>query len=98
MTEEARRDWLTVAWETLGHIPPSILEIGARKARLTCDHPSKIVPTIIAETADHMRLHRETQSEVRPLQIAGPKPQYCTAAEAAAILQEYGLKPTRSTS
>src|SRR5438874_8822984 len=48
MTEEAKRDWLAVAWDTLRHIPPSILANGAAAARKVCDHPSKIVPTIIA--------------------------------------------------
>ena len=58
MTEEARREWLLVAWETLKHLPPDILHRGCEVARATCDHPSKIVPAIIAETADWMKLRR----------------------------------------
>jgi hypothetical protein len=71
MTEESRRDWLTVAWETLNHIPPNILQAGAAAARRLCDHPSKIVPTIIAETAEAIRWQREHPPQ---LQIAGPRP------------------------
>jgi hypothetical protein len=58
MTEEGRREWLAVAWETLKHLPPDILSIGCRKARESCDHPSKIVPTIMAETAEAMSARR----------------------------------------
>jgi hypothetical protein len=54
MTEEARRDWLLVAWKSLSHLPDNILQMGCRAARQTCDHPSKIVPTIIAETKERM--------------------------------------------
>jgi hypothetical protein len=73
MTGAAKRDWLAVAWETLKHIPPDILKNGARKARETCDHPAKIVPAIIAATADSMRLHRERKVDERQ---ALPPPDY----------------------
>ncbi len=56
MTEEARREWLMVAWETLKHLPADILATGCRAARGKCDHPSKIVPTIITETESWMAL------------------------------------------
>jgi hypothetical protein len=74
MTEENRRDWLMVAWDSLKHIPPDILEIGAKKARQSCDHPSKIVPAIIADTAEMMSWRRARVVTDEPLQIAGPKP------------------------
>jgi hypothetical protein len=91
MTEEGRREWLAVAWETLKHLPADLLARGCRKARQTCDHPSKIVPTIIAETADHMKWRRETARPESPHR-ALPGPQPCTPEEAAAILEEFGLK------
>jgi hypothetical protein len=94
MTEEAKRDWLTVAWDSLQHLPPEVLTSGARQARLKCDHPSKIVPTIIAETEQQMRWRRDARAE--PLQIAGPEPQYCTPEEASAILAQLGLKSSFS--
>lgn len=71
MTEEARRDWLAVAWDTLKHLPPEILQSGCRIARKTCDHPSKIVPAIVEATRDQLRLHREHSSDL--LAIAGPQ-------------------------
>lgn len=52
MTEEAKRDWLTVAWGTLKHLPEDLLRRGCAEARKSCDHPSKLVPTIIAATQE----------------------------------------------
>jgi hypothetical protein len=93
MTEEARRDWFAVAWATLKHLPPDILAIGCKKARETCDHPSKVVPTILAETKEMLGWRRDVVTgESRPLQL--PKPNYCSAQEAADILKQYGLKPS----
>lgn len=60
MTEEGRREWLSVAWATLGHLPPDLLAIGCKKARESCDHPSKIVPAIIAETEQQMHWRRNS--------------------------------------
>lgn len=91
MTEEAKRDWLAVAWNTLQHIPADILASGAAKARMLCDHPSKIVPTIVAETAEQMRWRREAREE-SCLQLPAPPPDYCTPEEAAEILRSVGLK------
>lgn len=94
MTEEAKRDWLAVAWDTLKHIPADILESGARKARLKCDHPSKIVPTIIAETSEAIgRRSRMSEWDSRPRALPGPKPEYCSPEEAAKILRSVGIKP-----
>lgn len=59
MTEENRRDWLAVAWGTLRHLPPDLLRQGCAKARKVCDHPAKIVPTIIADTEEQLRRRRE---------------------------------------
>lgn len=59
MTEEARGEWLAVAWQTLKHLPADLLAIGAAKARETADHPSKIVPTIIRETEESLKFRRK---------------------------------------
>ena len=93
MTEEARRDWFAVAWETLKDIPPDILAIGARAARKKCDHPAKIVPTIVSETAEMLALERrlkewDSASSTPKL----PPPPRCTPEQASAILAELGLK------
>jgi len=66
MAEDDRREWLRVAWGTLGHLPADLLARGCRKARETCDHPSKVVPAIMAETEEPMRVRRR---------LATPEPQ-----------------------
>jgi hypothetical protein len=94
MTEEGRRDWLAVAWDTLKHLPPDVLESGARQARQKCDHPSKIVPTIIAETAQMMQWLRDAEryrvEEAR--RLPPPAADLCTPEQAKQIMAEYGLK------
>ncbi len=71
MTEEARGEWFAVAWETLSHLPADILQDGCRKARQTCDHPSKIVPAIVAATEDWVAIRSAPVHFQQPL-IAGP--------------------------
>lgn len=89
MTEESRRDWLAVAWQTLKEIPPDILVIGARAARLKCDHPSKIVPTIIAETEEMRRWRRESRMASSCLQItAQPRKRHVMDRRGEAMTQE----------
>lgn len=73
MTEEARREWLAVAWETLKHLPADLLAAGCRKARQTADHPSKIVPAIIEATSEDIERRREFVRS-GPLRIDGPSP------------------------
>ena len=93
MTEEAKRDWLAVAWDTLKHLPPDIFTIGAHKARESCDHPAKIVPTIINATADMMRWRREKLARDAELRaLPAPKHDVCNPAEAAAVVAKF-LKP-----
>lgn len=67
MTEEAKRDWLAVAWGTLKHLPPDLLSRGCMVARQTCDHPSKIVPTIVAETDKAMEMRRDVARYTFPM-------------------------------
>ena len=62
MTEEARSDWLRVAWMTVSHLPSDLLERGCKKARETADHPSKIVPIILKEVEDDMNWRRRQNS------------------------------------
>lgn len=94
MTEEARREWLSVAWQTLKHLPSDLLAAGCIEARKTADHPSKIVPAII-EYAEPRLQNRKRISRDYPETWVEPKriePNYCTPEEAAQILREYGLK------
>jgi len=94
MDEEARRDWFAVAWDALKDIPPDILRIGAAKARLYCDHPSKIVPAIHAETAEMMSWKRSARIAAAPDNAPRLEPpEYCSPEEASEILKQFGLKP-----
>ncbi len=90
MTEEAKRDWLRVAWETVGHLPSDVLSAACIEARKTCDHPSKIVPAILSASEQRMRWRREAARDTGQPRL--PRPDYCTPAQAAAILKEYGLR------
>lgn len=87
MTEEGRGEWLAVAWETLKHLPADLLAMGCRKARETCDHPSKIVPTIIAETKESIRLRQRIAEWERP-QLPAPVYPAIPHEETQRILRE----------
>lgn len=72
MDENARTEWLAAAWETVQHLPADLLAIGAAHARKVADHPSKIVPAIIAETEELLKCRRE--SAKKPGQPCLPAP------------------------
>lgn len=93
MDEAARGEWLAVAWDTLKHLPSDLLSIGCRKAREVADHPSKIVPAILAETDETLRRRRELAREYgQPVpRLEAPKEDICTPEQARAILEEFGL-------
>lgn len=91
MTEENRRDWLAVAWGTLRHLPADLLSQGCAEARKTCDHPSKLVPTIIEATRESMNFRNDVVRDSGP-QFRLAEPDYCTPEEASEILRKYGLK------
>lgn len=91
MTEEAKRDWLAVAWVTLQHLPADLLASGCKVARETCDHPSKVVPTIVAATKQSLAW-REEASRERGEKPRLPSPDYISPAEASSILREFGLR------
>lgn len=60
MSDGERRDWLLSAWDALRDIPADLLERGCRAARLSADHPAKIVPAIMAEVEDNLKWRRES--------------------------------------
>lgn len=94
MTEEARREWLAVAWQTLKHLPGDLLAAGCLEARKTADHPSKIVPAIIGYAERRFQSRRQFNRDY-PAALPAPErtePNYCTPEEAAEILRQYGLK------
>lgn len=57
MTSKEVADWLDVAFDALSHLPLPIFRDGIRQARQTCDHPAKIVPTVIACTREALAWH-----------------------------------------
>jgi hypothetical protein len=89
MNEEAKRDWLKIAWATVGHLPADMLSRGCKAAREKCDHPSKIVPTIIRETEQSMRWRKDAGPHSEPVARIGVE--YVTPDEARQILAEVGL-------
>lgn len=94
MTEEAKAEWLSVAWATLKHLPPDLLAAGCFEARKTADHPSKIVPAIIGYAEERLETRKRIARDYGPALPAPerPDPNYCSPEEAAAILKEFGLK------
>jgi hypothetical protein len=86
MTEDSRREWLAVAWDTLRHIPPKDLASGARIARQTCDHPAKIVPAIIKAVEELRPWEKFIRHE--PEKLPEPERAICTPAEMRQIKRE----------
>lgn len=93
MTEEARREWLSVAWQTLKHLPADLLSVGCMEARKTADHPSKIVPAIAGYAEERLAARKRLDRDY-PVALPAPRanPNYCTPEEASEILKQYGLK------
>lgn len=66
MSEDDRREWMIAARGTLRDIPADLLERGCQAARRTCDHPSKIVPAILAEVDQAWRWRKENRVRSEP--------------------------------
>jgi hypothetical protein len=58
MTSDDRAEWLKAARMSIGDFPADVLEAACRSARLTCDHPAKIVPHIAKQASDEMEERR----------------------------------------
>lgn len=72
MTSKEAADWMEAAFDALSHLPLHIFRDGVRAARQTCDHPSKIVPAVIAATREAMAWHnRPKESPV--LRLVSPE-------------------------
>jgi len=97
MSEADRTEWLKAAWGTLAHLPPDLLSIGCTAARRRCDHPSKIVPTILEETTGMLNQRRRDHSEILAAiaKMGDPEPteERCTPEEAQRIMRELGIEP-----
>jgi hypothetical protein len=71
MTEEAKAEWLAIAWRTLNHLPADLLAAGCIEARKTADHPSKIVPAILSY-ADERFTRRSRNFSEYPAALPAP--------------------------
>lgn len=60
MNREDRREWLNAAYRVLGEVPADLLRKGADRAMVTVDHPSKIVPAIMAAISDEWAFRKRT--------------------------------------
>jgi hypothetical protein len=63
-------DWLSVAIDTLAHLPLHIFESGARTARGRCTHHSQIVPAILDETRGALTWHTRPKVNWVPRLVA----------------------------
>jgi hypothetical protein len=73
MGEGEREAWLHAAWAALKHLPSDLIEAGAKVAMAKADHPSKIVPAILAEVADVFDRRRKSAAMDRPTALPAPR-------------------------
>lgn len=74
MSQDDQDAWLEAAYQALDGIPIALLERGAAAAMKSADHPSKIVPAIIAEVEETWNWRKEHRVTSRPPMISGPRP------------------------
>lgn len=92
MTRDDQRAWFAAAFKALEGVPIALLRRGAAKAMRVADHPSKIVPAIIAEIDEDWRWRRRMQeSSPQPERLPAPGDSQCTPAEAREIIERFGL-------
>ncbi|WP_288804534.1 hypothetical protein [uncultured Novosphingobium sp.] len=73
MTPKEAKDWILVAYDSLRHLPYPIFEAAVRAARLECDHPAKIVPTVIKQSRDALLWRRVNGPVLRLVQTETPR-------------------------
>jgi hypothetical protein len=73
MSNADQQVWLEAAYKALAGIPIALLKRGAAAAMARADHPSKIVPAIIAEVRESWEWRKRNQAAPR-YQPALPKP------------------------
>lgn len=96
MSEDDRREWLLAAWGTLQGIPADLLARGCQTARETCDHPSKLVPAILAEVKQAWAWRRENNagSSVQSTYVPAESDfRPCSPEEAKEIMGQFRIPP-----
>lgn len=95
MGQDERRTWIDAAFTALRHLPIDVIEAGARVAARTADHPSKIVPAVIAATDGEIawRKRMNTPQPQAYAQAALPAPggERGTAAELDAVCKQFAV-------
>ncbi len=71
-SEADRRLWLKAASMTLKDVPEDLLIRGIEAARLTADHPSKIIPAIMAEIRQAWEWRKQDARRSAPLALPAP--------------------------
>lgn len=95
LDQQARKEWIMAAATELQHAPGDLVEAALGRARMYCDHVSKIVPFVLKDIEDIWAERRRVSGRIARLQKLaeqGAKPtERCTPEQAAAIREEYGI-------
>lgn len=100
MSREDRREWLNAAYKAIGHYPIDLLKAGAAVAMRIADHPSKIIPAIVAEVQPVLDRQRAAQGRINaiwqgaengPYALPAPGQERPTGDEVADICKQYGV-------
>lgn len=94
MSDDDRTEWLIAARATLQDIPADLLARGASVARKYCDHPSKIVATIIREAEGPWAARRRAHlPDAQPTYREAPRQimEVITPAQIEEVKAEFGI-------
>jgi hypothetical protein len=94
MSDDDRTEWLIAARATLSGIPADLLARGAAVARKYCDHPSKIVATIMREVETPWETRKRAHRPETPVEYSeGPRQiaEVVTPAQIEEIKAEFGI-------
>jgi hypothetical protein len=103
MDEDSQDTWFEAARIALDGIPIGLLQRGAEAAMQKADHPSKVVPAIMAEISEAWARRKLLAAPAADVQApALREPDRCTPAEAAEIIERFkigrGAGPVRDAS
>lgn len=94
MDEDSQDTWFEAARKALADIPIGLLQRGVAAAMRKADHPSKIVPAIMAHIGDdwQWRIDRQAALDAPALPApSGAPSDPPTPEEAASICRRYGV-------
>jgi hypothetical protein len=103
MDEDSQDTWFEAARIALDGIPIGLLQRGAEAAMQKADHPSKVVPAIMAEISEAWARRERLAAPAADVRApALREPDRCTPAEAAEIIERFkigrGAGPVRDAS